>query len=506
MINTEKFDLLYKIKEQSAECEFLYEFSIDKIIGMITPDIKTQKYMLDIFSYPLIEKENIIYRREIIKDFVKYPNLLIKLIGIFSEFDKLAEEIKNSKILFFKMKSVSKYDEGVVSIEESHELINLSLTNLYVEKIIRYIENLNNEFLLYDLKSFGLLSLKNYCCSLVNSEEYKKLKNIVSNIEKLSLLTCSFNISLEVDENLNAKKAKLNDIIHKNVSIFENENFIIDDRKKYAISMNKKSNFEINNYLKEAVNDINLVLYNIYETIFDKIKDLSKQLTFYSFSLRYYDIINKNPLNYCFAEILEKENNCIECEDLYDLYLSLYNDKKYGIFHKKVISNDVIINKEFKGILIKGDNDSGKTVFLRSIATAQLFSQIGLPINAKNAKISIRKGIYANFSSEEKFDNTLNNEAGRFENEVLKFSEIFNKIDNNSILFLNEIFQTTAYNEGTVGIYNILDYLSKMKVQWIFVTHLTELFNMFKNNNVKNVLFLSTSTEKESIYKLIKNN
>ena len=47
-----------------------------------------------------------------------------------------------------------------------------------------------------------------------------------------------------------------------------------------------------------------------------------------------------------------------------------------------------------------------------------------------------------------------------------------------SLVFLNETFQSTAYDEGAEGLSHLLKYFSRCGIRWILVTHLRQLKKM----------------------------
>ena len=75
--------------------------------------------------------------------------------------------------------------------------------------------------------------------------------------------------------------------------------------------------------------------------------------------------------------------------------------------------------------------------------------------------------------------------AGRFEGEVQELAAILDNIIPYSLVLLNETFQTTAFAEGTSAMANILSILPRLAVQYIFVTHLTGLFECLNDGVIK---------------------
>lgn len=189
----------------------------------------------------------------------------------------------------------------------------------------------------------------------------------------------------------------------------------------------------------------------------------------------------------------------MEITRLYDMFLVGKYISELGTAGSAVVPNDVRLGAKREGLLIRGKNNSGKTVYLRSAGTAQIFAQSGLPITAKSARISARNGIYAQFSrAEESF--TQNDSAGRFEAEVRDIARIIGEIEPNSLLLLNETFQTTAFSEAAEAMRDILEAVSRAGVKWIFVTHLLKLIDLLPAGN--GVVFMKTSEEEGERYKL----
>jgi len=148
-----------------------------------------------------------------------------------------------------------------------------------------------------------------------------------------------------------------------------------------------------------------------------------------------------------------------------------------------IVTNDFYMSKGKKGSIIFGDNGNGKTVFLRSISVCQILAQVGMPIPAASGTIELFSTLKTQFSESE--DTTSSNEKmGRFEQEVSELCELIDTSESGSLLILNEIFQTTAYSEGAIGLYHILNYLSAKNIGWILVSHLTDLNQYFENQDV----------------------
>jgi DNA mismatch repair ATPase MutS len=75
--------------------------------------------------------------------------------------------------------------------------------------------------------------------------------------------------------------------------------------------------------------------------------------------------------------------------------------------------------------------------------------------------------------------------GGRFEKEVSIISNIIDQVDNNSLIIMNEIFQSTSAEAGGDALFNILVYFTKKSTLWLTVTHLREICKRGKEFNDK---------------------
>ena len=154
--------------------------------------------------------------------------------------------------------------------------------------------------------------------------------------------------------------------------------------------------------------------------------------------------------------------------------------------------NNIQIDKD-QSVLVLGTNNTGKTVMLRTIGICQIFAQTGLFVPADYACVDIRKDIISIFSGEEKDTNV----GGRFEKEVIDIKDIIDEVDNNSLVIINEIFQSTFAEDGEKALFDILNYFSEIDVKWITVTHLLGIEGKRKDFVSKVKTFKTTSKEEK---------
>ena len=151
-------------------------------------------------------------------------------------------------------------------------------------------------------------------------------------------------------------------------------------------------------------------------------------------------------------------------------------------------------------MLFIGSNNTGKTVFLRTIGIFQIFTQSGLFLSCDKAYLPIKNQVVSIFSGEEKDTNV----GGRFEKEAIDIKEVIDKVDENSLVIINEIFQSTFALDGMNALVDVLSYFTDINVKWITVTHLIS-----RNTNLGNLeetVKMYETTGKDNRYKILEVN
>ncbi len=465
-----KYSILYKTEELRQASSLIYDLSIDRCIANISPDIRKNEYFCRILSSPLTNAENILYRRAILSDLWKNKALFSELKTLFGRYDKLKAdwlELKGSG----ERVSAERGSEAMLDYVYS----SLKVTALFPKTILSFFSSIVEAFEGYEIHSEGLTELRDYAAGLLNNKSLKEIEDISSHFMYNTPEDYDFGLVCSIGDALNCISAEIcsvNEREKKKNPILS----ILSKKKKQDGTVDtgsheaKAASLEI---LGEAMYQTDRLLSDITDSIYDSLYGLSRELDFYEVALKYTEFLIQSGKPYCYPSLTGTQ---IKATELYDLFL--LTEGKCEVY-----PNDADFTG-YNGVLIRGKNNTGKTTFLRSVVTAQLFAQAGLPVAARQASLPVFSGIYTHFSSaEEEF--TAGDVSGRFEGEVKAVAEIMDKVTDGSLVILNETFQTTAYDEGSVAIEGILRALSKLGCHFIFVTHLTQLFEMLGNDVAK---------------------
>ena len=205
---------------------------------------------------------------------------------------------------------------------------------------------------------------------------------------------------------------------------------------------------------------------------------LQSELAFYLGCLNLHDELVHRAQQYCLPEPGPLGATGYAATDLYDPCLALHTTEA-------IVGND--LRADGKGlVIITGANQGGKSTFLRSLGTAQLMMQAGMPVAARSFTAAITSGVFTHFSREE--DATMT--SGKFDEEMRRMSEIGQQIRPRSLVLFNESFSATNEREGSEVATEIVRALRGADIKIAYVSHLYEFSHHFHTHFSEGTLFL----------------
>ncbi len=152
--------------------------------------------------------------------------------------------------------------------------------------------------------------------------------------------------------------------------------------------------------------------------------------------------------------------------------LELYNCRHPLLKLDKVVSNNLIIGKDYQGIIITGPNTGGKTVLLKTIGLIAVMVKFGLLVPCdEESQVMIFDKVLVDIGDEQSIDQNLSTFSAHLKNVI----EIINQVNDHSLVLLDELGSGTDPAEGSALAIAIFDYLISKECLVIATSHYSEL-------------------------------
>lgn len=146
------------------------------------------------------------------------------------------------------------------------------------------------------------------------------------------------------------------------------------------------------------------------------------------------------------------------------------------ISHEDFISNDTLLDFQTSNMaILTGPNMSGKSTYIRQVATIVLMAQLGSFVPAQKAEISIVDRIFTRVGASD----DLSRGRSTFMVEMDEAANIINNATKYSLVVLDEVGRGTSTYDGVSIAWAIAEYLvNETKARTLFATHYHELLKL----------------------------
>lgn len=434
--------------------------------------------------------ETIQCRLDTVEELLKNENLLYALNNLFSQFIDV-EHLLSLCVQLNKQETPKTAENKILHtlylkhtlelIDPLRELLksgssklmktyNENLDDPRFNKIKCEIDKLIDEKVKYQK---GILNMKiQKCCAIkrdknglldLNRKKFAETTDIVS--EHVKHLQDSTQLPIKLQ--YNSSKGYYMQLSTKNsISISLPQECLKITRNKNSIIFTTDQLICLNDRLNDLLNDIYLISNGLLNDLFLAIR-------------KHFG---------CFYKL-------VECISLFDMLQSFATYSSTGTFVRplfgqclavddaihpvlskstcdSVISNKIYASDESSFTIITGSNMSGKSTYLRQIATLQIIAQCGSFVSASYASFRITHQIFSRLGT----DDDIEVNSSSFEKEMIEMNYIIQNCNKNSLILIDELCRSTSHDEGLAITMAFCEHLITRTDSFVFfATHFSEL-------------------------------
>lgn len=461
-------DVLFSVGS-SKETALLSEDAIKdialcEVIDHMGGDPDEKKFLKKIMTEIPVNPDDMIFRQNILKDLIDNEELC-------SSLNEILDQIKTLKLFGGVRKASSEKDTTLYTLLETlRELV------VYVD----VVENLYSELLNSEIKSDGLVSLRDSLEAIIKDEKFGIAKADIRLMhEDLSNVRAAvIGVNFTPDFNI------------QNVSAIEFVPHGI--RSKYTImdaallsklsSPSKKFRYEdpllaaiapkMEKHLKSHFFEVKKTLckYANYDSSF--LTEMHEGLTFFLRSANLARKLKKNGYDITFPEIKAGDDSHFTVSGFYNIRLAFNGEKN-------IVKNDFGFTPDERIFILTGPNRGGKTIIEQGLGLTSVMMSLGLFVTADKCVGLPFKNIRTHFPIDENL--TLN--YGRLGEEAVRIKSIVKDTDSNTLILFNETFSTTSASDGLYLSKDLIRVLKEKGSYVIFNTHIHDLAKQIPEMN-----------------------
>lgn len=474
----EKRSILFKSSSEDLKNnishDVLRDLELDGLIDRFIRDYN-DSFLEEIYKTPLKNKEEILYRQEIFKD--------LEQERLFEAIDKFIQMIRVID------KKIDKIENLELEAQKDRRFLEV------IEEYLLEIKRITNIFNKIDLKSEGLIYIKNILNECIESDNFNKMfkegKEIEKELDKIEYVISIKGLKVSLvssyireEEKFKEEEEEIKSLLKPYINKKEDYTYTFDEKIEMG-SLEKKILSLIRNENKEIFNRLNIYKQENDDFINDKIRLFYKEIRFY---ISYLDFIKRfNKLNFTYPKI--SENKEIYGKNIFSL--SLADKNIYD--EKEIVSNDFYLENNERIFIIWGPNSGGKTTFAKTFGQIHYLSSLGGKVQGTDNKLFLWKEMFTHFGRAEKVTDL----KSMLEKDVNKAKEILKNITKDSIVILNELFSSTALEDGIILGGKVIEEIVKKDCFCIYVTFIKEL-----SEYPKTVSLISSISGEKRTYKI----
>jgi len=480
-----------------------------------------KRYLRDSLSSPLINKEDIKLRNNIIEEIINsnLSNIIGDYLVNIYDIEKLNRRLEIEKIHPYELYNFyTSYQQIILLISEIKNNTKLydklKLDNKQIKKLNKLVNYIEKIFNIEMLSNLNFINYKEESKSFLNKDINKKIDKLQVKIDScINFIDNLINIlSSLIDDN------KKNNLINLKYNERNGHYMLITKRrckmlkeklktKKYIkvgdfkldikdfdfVEMTRSNNTKLT---CPKIKEMSLILIGykyemaeLLKKVFKKklrkiSKKYNKTYNYWTHQISLLDFLNSGALGaiklgYCKPKIVSNDFSYFKAEQLRHPIVEIINqDIEYHPY-----SIGLGYDNELDGILLYGINSSGKSTLMKSIGLNMILAQIGYYVSAVSFELSPYHSIFTRINGNDNIFRGLSS----FMVEMVELMAILKRNNKNTLVIGDEICRGTEEKSANIIVAYMLETLAKSKTSFITATHLHHIAKLPSVKKIKRV-------------------
>lgn len=391
-------------------------------------------------------------------------------------------------------------------------------------ELLRIAENLKSARLLKNaVASVGdenIVIIREICSRLyVNYEFEKEITSKIISEDEISDNASQklYSIRKEIRD-INAKiRRQLNAYMHGSLGSVMQDSVVTMRQNRYVIPVKSEYRSQVKGFIHDQSasgatvfiepeividlnNDLKRAHFEERVEIIKILQELSEKVTFMSDAIRY-NAENLIEVDNAFARATYSfKNKCVYPVLNEDGVIDIRKGRHPLIDAQKVVPVTISLGKGYNFLLITGPNTGGKTVTLKLVGLFSLMASSGIFIPAEEeSEVSVFNGVYCDIGDEQSIEQNLST----FSSHIKNLIDIMDKLDDKSLVLIDEIGAGTDPEEGSALALAIINKLLKKRCFGVITTHYSKLKEFaFTDERIKNASMEFDAATLRPLYKI----